>query len=167
MVLEIHGICQYCKNEVQLLLHNNSLLSTCPHCSKDAFHLKKYIGVVYIVNNPNQHGVKIGMTEKSIETRLKTLNNTGVAGKFDWVAIFPTDKPKKDEQKIHNSPTCKKSWISKEHFNLDPIDAVLCAYRTLNRKIEPIFNLQKDKETFYMKLEKARIEMKLKLQGNS
>ncbi|MCF6775190.1 GIY-YIG nuclease family protein [Thiotrichales bacterium 19X7-9] len=167
MILEIDGICQVCSNKFQILLHNDVKLNNCPHCFKDPVHIKRYGGVVYVVNNPNQHGVKIGMTEKSIEARLKTLNNTSVVGSFNWVAIFPTDKPKKDEKRIHNSTKCKKAWISKEHYDLEPIEATLCAYRALNRKIDPIFNSQEDKSIFDMKLDQARINMQLKLRGKS
>ena len=101
-----------------------------------SFEFKKFKGIVYVISNPNQRGVKIGLTTKDINTRLKQLSSTGVPGKFSLIALFPSDHPKKDEKKAHNK--LKKFSMDKEHFNISETEAVLGVYRALNRR-EPIF----------------------------
>ena len=109
-------------------------------------------------------GVKIGRTAKSVEERIKSLNSTGVAGEFEAVAIFPSDKPAFDEKRVHDK--LKKYNISKEHFDLTPMEAMLGAFRALNKR-RPIFYDRTLEEPFWLRLEQAKIEMKLKLTGNA
>jgi hypothetical protein len=100
---------------------------------------------------------------KSVEERCKSLSSTGVAGKFLPKAIFPSNNTKRHEKIVHQK--LAKFKLDKEHFSLDVTDAALKVYRALRTSIEPIFYDEKLKETFYLQLEKAKIEMKLKLQG--
>jgi hypothetical protein len=117
------------------------------------------------VSNPNQVGVKIGMTKKSIRQRLKSLNgNTAVAGKFEPVAIFPSDKPEADEKRVHKK--VERQTIAKEHYDLEPVEATLKAYRALNYR-RPIFFDRETEETFDLRVEEDRIKMKLKLKGKA
>lgn len=127
MLYEFTGVCQNCANEISITVHNDTQLSNCLGCGESPFSLKKYKGLVYIVKNEFIPGVKIGMTERTVEARLKSLNNTSVPGKFECLAIFPTDRPKKDEERIHSKLI--KHKLDKEHFNLTPIDALLKSYR--------------------------------------
>ena len=163
MIYEIKGICRHCASEVSVIIHNGNIIGECPDCKEDPFDVSKISGVVYIVSNKNQRGVKIGITTKSVEERIKQLNSTGVPGKFEPIAIFPSDNLKKHERKIHDKLT--RCRIEKEHFDIDPVDAVLKSYRTLNKSINPIFYDDDIQDTFKLKLEHARIEMELKLKG--
>ncbi len=163
MLFEIKGICQNCAETVNVLVHNGLPISQCPSCNEDPFEVEKIAGVVYIVKNKNQIGVKIGQTSKTVEERMKQLSSTGVAGKFEPIAIFPSTNPKKDEKRAHEKLIKKK--LEKEHFDLEPVEAVLKVYRTFNKRITPIFYDDDIKETFYLELEKAKIEMQLKLKG--
>lgn len=164
MLYEIAGVCQHCAAEYSATVHNDQLLNLCPECDESPFAITRYKGLVYIVKNPHQAGVKIGMTEKTIEARLKALNNTSVPGQFDCVAIFASQRPKKDEEKVHEKLLRHK--LDKEHFDLEPVDAILKAYRALNRK-RPIFYDPATEEMFDLKLEEARIKMQIQLKGRT
>lgn len=163
MIYEFKGVCRHCATEVSVLIHNARVVGNCPDCNNEPFELSTVEGVVYVVTNPNQNGVKIGITTKTVEERIKGLNSTGVAGSFRAVAIFPSNNPKKHEKKVHEK--LSRVRIEKEHFDLDPIDAVLKVYRILNKSISPIFYCNDDQDTFHKRLELDRIAMELKLKG--
>lgn len=162
MLYEFTGVCQHCAAEFSITVHNDAQLDSCADCGESPFLLKKYKGLVYIVKNENQAGVKIGMTERTVEARLKSLNNTSVPGKFECIAIFPSDRPKKDEQKIHKKLI--KHKLDKEHFGLSPVEAALKCFRTLARK-RPIFYKSEVEELFDLKLDEAKIQMQIRLKG--
>lgn len=164
MLLEIVGICQHCAEEVKVLLLNGQPLDDCVKCAQTPFGTRRIAGLIYVFSNPNQKGVKIGLTTKSMESRLKSLNSTGVPGDFEPIAIFPSDRPAADEKKVHEK--LRRYNIAKEHFDLEPVDAVLGAYRALNKR-RPIFFDSRLAETFRLKLEEARIQMQLRLRGES
>jgi phosphotransferase system IIB component len=163
MLFEIKGICQNCAEEVTVLVHNGQPISQCHACAEDPFEIEKMAGVVYVVKNKNQVGVKIGSTSKTVEERMKQLSSTGVPGKFEAVAIFPSTNPIKHEKRVHEKLIKKR--LDKEHFNFEPVEAVLKIYRTLNKRIKPIFYDDEQKEIFLLELEKSKIEMALKLKG--
>jgi hypothetical protein len=102
------------------------------------------------------------MTERTIEARLKQLNNTSVPGLFECIAIFASHRPKKDEQRVHEKLLRHK--LDKEHFDLEPVDAALKAYRALSRK-RPIFYDSSVEEMFDLRLEESRIQMQIRLKG--
>lgn len=163
MLFEVKGICKHCAEEVSVLVHNGSATSKCEACGESPFQIETIKGVVYVVKNPNQRGVKIGITSKTVEDRIKALNSTGVPGRFEPVAIFPSPTPRKHEKKVHEK--LAKHRIEKEHFDLESVDAALKVFRILNKNIKPIFYDDDTRDTFKLKLEKARIEMQLRLKG--
>lgn len=164
MLYEFGGVCQHCASEVSITVHNGKPLNHCRECGNEPFSLAQYKGLVYILNNPNQPGVKIGKTTGPVEKRAQQLSSsTGVPGKFEIVAIFPTNTPDKDEKKVHEK--LKKLRLDKEHFTLEPVEAVLKVYRTFSKRREPIFYDDQTRETFLLELERAKIDMKLKLKG--
>ena len=164
MLYTYKGICQNCATEISVTIHNGELLEDCPDCKDVPFSLKKFTGLVYVVSNPNQTGVKIGMTEKTVESRIKSLNTTGVAGNFKPIVIFPCERPKPDEKKIHEK--LSRFNIAKEHFELEPVEAALKCYRALNRR-KPIFYDKIVEEMFHLRLEQDKINMKIKLKGKN
>jgi hypothetical protein len=165
MLIEFSGICQNCRKNVKILTINESCLENCSDCGQPPFIIKKIKGIIYIAKNENQKGVKIGITEKSIDARIKQLESTGVPGKFIKIAIFPSDKPKIDEKKVHTA--LKKYNLSKEHFELEPIEAVLKTFRALKKKVEPIFFDKNNEAIFNLKNEEARIQTLLRFHGKT
>lgn len=164
MLIEISGICQHCAADVKILMLNGEAIDDCGACNKSPFAPKRINGLVYVVSNPNQTGVKVGLTTKTMEQRLKSLNSTGVPGDFTPIAIFPSERPRADERRVHDK--LRRYHIAKEHFDLEPIEAVLGAYRALNRR-RPIFFDPELEETFHLKLDEAKIRMRLRLRGES
>lgn len=162
MLIEHTGICQHCVKEFTIMANNGKPLEGCPQCGKVPFTANELAGIVYVVSNPHQAGVKIGMTEKSIEQRIRSLSSTGVPGNFQPIVIFPSKRPRADETRVHEK--LRRHRMEKEHFNLDPIEAALGAYRALNRR-KPVFFDKGVEETFYLRLEQARIQMRLALKG--
>jgi hypothetical protein len=163
MLIEISGVCQHCAAEVKVLMLNGEPLDRCAACGQVPLAARFVKGLIYIVSNPNQTGVKIGLTTKTMEQRLKSLSSTGVPGEFVPVAIFPSERPAQDEKKVHEK--LRRFHLSKEHFDLSPVEAVLGAYRALNKR-RPIFFDSAIEETFRLKLEEAKIQMKLRLRGS-
>ena len=94
---EVNGVCRHCAAEVSVIVNHGETFDRCPDCNDAPFAVRKFKGLVYIVSNTNHRGVKIGMTEKTVEQRIKSLNSTGVLGAFKPIAIFPSDRPKIDE----------------------------------------------------------------------
>ena len=162
MLYEIKGICNNCAEEYKIIISDSDTYGICPDCGQQPIKFKKFNGMVYVISNPNQRGVKVGLTSKDIDTRVKQLNTTGVVGKFSKIALFPSDRPKTDEKKAHNK--LKKFQIVKEHFELTPTEAVLYIFRALNRR-EPIFYDKEVEREFNDELEKARVKMQKNL-GN-
>lgn len=164
MIYKFSGVCHHCAEEVNIIIHNGDPLSECPSCGESPFTIKKIAGAVYILKHPKQEGVKIGLTRKTVEARAKRLSSsTSVPGQFDIIAIFPSDRPEKDEARVHDK--LKKFKIAREHFSLSPIEAILKTYRALHKRIEPIFYDESYEEIFRLKLEEAKIQMQLKLKG--
>ncbi|WP_168174495.1 GIY-YIG nuclease family protein [Thioclava sp. F1Mire-8] len=164
MFNEIRGICRHCSSEVSVLVNGGEVLDVCAGCGEKPFEIIPYAGLVYVVNNPHQSGVKIGMTTKSIYERLKGLNATGVPGAFEVVALFPSAKPKHEEKKIHQK--LKRWHLAKEHFELEPVEAALKCFRELNRR-KPVFFSDAYRTEFELKLEIAKKTMQLRLNGKS
>lgn len=163
MLYEFQGVCHHCAESITVIIHNGEIMADCPGCNQAPFSIRPIAGLVYVISNPNQKGVKVGYTKKTVEERIKQLNSTGVPGKFIAIAIFPSDKPLEAEKRVHKK--MMKYRIEKEHFDLEPINAVLNAYRALNKKVEPIFYDQSIKRKFFLELEAARIKMQLRLEG--
>ena len=160
MLYEIKGVCHYCAADYKIIISDSATHGICPECYEKPVKFKKFKGMVYIISNPNQTGVKVGLTTKDINTRLKQLSSTGVPGRFNLIVLFPSDKPKEDEKKAHNK--LKKYYLDKEHFDITQTEAVLSVYRALNRRA-PIFYDKQVELEFHAELENARKEMSKKL----
>lgn len=163
MITEIEGKCSNCGAPFSSVSMNGRFFSNCVSCDRPPVSIRPFAGLVYVVKNANQVGVKIGMTEKPIDQRIKALSSTGVPGRFDIVALFPSDRPKSDEKRIHDALSKKR--LAKEHFELEPMDAVLKCYNVLNKR-RPIFSDASLEREFYLRLELRRTEMQLRLMGS-
>jgi ssDNA-binding Zn-finger/Zn-ribbon topoisomerase 1 len=162
MIYEIKGRCEICAEEYKIIISDSNTFGICPDCGEQPIKFKKFKGMVYVISNPNQGGVKVGLTSKDIDSRVKQLNTTGVVGKFSKIAVFPSDRPEKDEKKAHDK--LKKYKWEKEHFDLSPTEAVLKIYRALNYR-EPIFYDKGIEREFMVGVEEARKKMQKQL-GN-
>lgn len=165
MLLNIRCKCQHCGNKTSILLIDGKPNDRCSSCGQASFDVGIVKGLVYIVSNPHQDGIKIGFTTKSLSQRLRSLSgSTGVPGKFEAIAMFPSKNPKIDEERVHKK--LRKFRISKEHFGLTAVDAVLGAYRALNRR-PPVFYKSSVQAEFEGKIAKARTEMGYCLSGRA
>jgi hypothetical protein len=160
MLYEIKGVCHYCAAEYKLIISEDQTHGICPECKNIPIKFKKFKGVVYIIKNPNQIGVKVGITKRNIDDRIKQLSGTGVPGKFKLVALFPSDRPEEDEKKAHEK--LKKHFLDKEHFDISAIDALMSVYRALNRR-HPIFYDSEIQKEFEIKCQENKEEMFKKL----
>lgn len=163
MLFKLNGVCQHCAESVSVLLHNGKVAGNCLSCDEEPISVEKIEGVVYVVKNDNQTGVKIGMTTKTVEDRVRQLSSTGVPGSFNVVAIFPSVNPKRHEKKVHEK--LAQYRLAKEHFDIEPVQAVLKVYRTLNKAIQPIFYDEHARKRFELELEEARLRMAKNLLG--
>ena len=161
MLIDVSGVCQKCKSDVSILVNDGAPQGECQECGEAPFAFKRLEGIIHVVSNPNQRGVKIGRTTKSVHDRIKQLNSTGVAGSFEPIAIFPSKNTKKDEKKAHEK--LKRFHLEKEHFDIHEVEAVLKTHRAL--RTTPIFFNDDIEERFKLKAEQAKIEMKLKIKG--
>jgi hypothetical protein len=160
MLYEIKGVCNFCAAEYKLVVAESEAHGICPECGNKPIRFKKFKGMIYVVKNPNQSGVKVGLTSKDIAVRIKQLSSTGVPGKFKVIAIFPSDHLEDDEAKAHEK--LKKYILDKEHFDINEIDAVLAVHRALNRRT-PIFQDKKIEYEFNAKLQESKDLMKARL----
>jgi len=126
--------------------------------------IKKFKGLIYIISNPHQTGVKVGLTTKDVYERMRQLSSTGVVGNFELIALFPSDRPKADEKKAHDK--LRKYNIAKEHFDTTPLVATQTVFKALNRKT-PIFYNSDVEQQFNDALAANSVIMKNRLAGNS
>jgi hypothetical protein len=164
MLYEMKGVCQHCASDYKILLVDSSLNSSCPECGESPIKIKKFKGLIYIISNPHQTGVKVGLTTKDVHERMRQLSSTGVAGIFELIALFPSDRPKVDEKKAHDK--LKKYHITKEHFDTTPLIATQSVFRALNRKT-PIFYNSDIEQQFNDAQAENRVIMNNRLAGNS
>ena len=164
MLYQVKGVCQHCAAEYVAVISEDQSHGTCSECNERPIKFKKFKGVIYIISNPYQEGVKIGLTTNNIETRLSQLSSTGVPGKFSVIALFPSDRPKEDEKKAHVK--LAKHKLDKEHFNVSALDAVMGVHRALNRRV-PIFFDEEIEGQFEQAKELARQQMRRNLAGRS
>jgi hypothetical protein len=94
----------------------------CPNCAGPIGRTKPIAGVLYVMKNAHQAGVKIGITSKTVAQRARALSGTGVIGRYEVCAVFACRNPKRDERKIHERLKGKR--IEKEHFLLEPAEAI-------------------------------------------
>jgi len=111
-------------------------------------------GYVYILTNPSfrRDWVKIGMTERPVNTRSKELDNTAVPLPFEIYATLKTKHRRKIEHLLHGSiddiAPRKRIRKTREFFNIAPETAL----RLLRRAAEA-FDEQGNIEEFFRKIE--------------
>lgn len=162
MYTQIYGICQHCAAKFSIFLFEKRVIGECKECKKEPINTRPIEGLIYVIHNEYQKGVKIGFTTKSLKERLKSLSSTGVPGEFKAIAAFHSYHTKADEKKVHKR--LQRSQLAKEHFDVEPVEAVLATYRALNYR-EPVFYNKLIEAQFFIRLEADKKLMQLKLSG--
>ena len=76
MIYEIKGLCPQCLEETFVLIHNDKIITRCPKCKASPFDFNRIEGVVYVVKNHNQTGVKIGLTRDATKTKRQAVRES-------------------------------------------------------------------------------------------
>lgn len=79
------------------------------------------MGIVYVITNPEMPGlVKIGMTDRTIEQRLRDLDSTGVPVPFECVAAWEFENAIEAESVLHRAFDDRRVRRSREFFRVEP-----------------------------------------------
>ena len=119
--------CSRCNNENPLYteIQTDSANSiVCNNCQFIIFNYRIINGYIYILSNISMPGIlKIGMTKRPIEERIKELGaHTGVPSVFVLEACFESDNPDKHERIIH-AKLKDQRLEGKEFFRININDA--------------------------------------------
>ena len=77
-------------------------------------------GHVYAVRAPGDPRVKIGMTTRSPESRLRELNNTSVCEDFELEFALPVAGPAAVERAVHEALAARRVRTDREFFRCGP-----------------------------------------------
>ena len=80
-------------------------------------------GHVYAVRAPGDPRVKIGMTTRSPESRLRELNNTSVCEDFELEFALPVASPATVERAVHEALAARRVRDDREFFRCGPRQA--------------------------------------------
>jgi hypothetical protein len=165
MISKFSGKCQHCAANYEILEMDGQFHGKCLECEGQPLKNKKFKGLIYILSNPHNEGVKIGFTTNSLDTRVKQLRSAGVNGVLKKIAFWPSDNPNKLEKKVHGK--LERFWIKesfgKEFYKLGPIEACVKVKNIVKKP--PIFIRSEDEEAYLLVLKRNRIEMELRLNG--
>lgn len=83
------------------------------------------MGTVYILTNDSMPGIiKIGITETSVDERIKTLDNTSLPLPFRFYFAIESNRYKEIEKLAHNTFSDYRIRENREFFRIDPERAV-------------------------------------------
>lgn len=131
-VYQVTTECASCNHKNILIMTDKKRSAKCENCEGDLINFRRFDGVVYVLSNPRVEGVKIGMTKGDVFQRAKQVSGTGVPGRFEVIAAYPSKNPRADEKRVHDK--LKRYRIAKEHFGLDEVTAVTKIKSTLKRE---------------------------------
>ena len=165
MILKFSGKCQHCAADYDIIQMDDQFHGKCLECKSPPLKTKAYKGLIYVLSNPQNEGVKIGLTNKTLDARLRTLRSAAVFGVLKKIAFWPSDNAKKHEKMVHDKLVRFriKDSFGKEFFKLDPIEACAKVSKVLRK--DPIFFRSEDEDAYLLVLEKRRIDMTLRLNG--
>jgi hypothetical protein len=106
--------------------------------------MKEPVGRVYVLTNPRMQGlVKIGFTLGTVEGRAKELDATGTPEPFEIAYQVEVRGPESLERRAHSLLTGYRVRNSREFFEVDVIEAILCvrnlAAERLDEECHPKF----------------------------
>jgi hypothetical protein len=83
------------------------------------------MGIVYILTNDSMPGIiKMGITDESIQDRMKSLDNTSIPTPFRFYFAIEDDRYKEIEKLVHNTFADYRIRQNREFFKVDPERAV-------------------------------------------
>ena len=83
------------------------------------------MGIVYVLTNDAMPGiVKIGITEESVENRIKSLDNTSLPLPFRFYFAIESKRYKEIEKLAHDTFSAFRVRENREFFKMDPERAV-------------------------------------------
>lgn len=92
------------------------------------------MGNVYVLTNPAMPGlVKIGRTDRCVETRMKELNVTGLPFPYECASAWEFKDAAAVERALHRAFEDKRCGMSREFFKMDP-DQVVVILETFGKK---------------------------------
>ena len=131
----VRSTCHECGKDVELILSDLKRRLNCPDCDAVVIKAQKAKGYIYVISNPRFDGVKIGMTEKSVEARVKSLRTAGVPMKPKIEGYFISHNVQQDEKKAHEK--LRRYHLEREHFSIDAVTALIRLANTFGR--EPMY----------------------------
>ena len=103
--------------------------------------MKEPVGRVYVLTNPRMHGlVKIGFTLGTVEGRAKELDATGTPEPFEIAYQVEVRGPERLERHAHMQLTCKRVRNSREFFEIDVAEAILCVRSLASERLDEEIN---------------------------
>lgn len=127
--------CRACSFNNQILIKTiEGSIAKCQKCDKTLFKATSINGYIYVLSNPIfKNLVKIGMTNRSVELRIKELNSsTALPENFRLELLFPTKHPQKDERKIHSALQEFRHSERREFFNI----SLYSAYEVIKKIVQ-------------------------------
>ena len=157
MEFKIQITCECTHNQFFLInTHKNDY--KCNKCGKILFKLHVIKGYIYILSNPAMPGLlKIGYTEKEVQQRIDELNSTGIPTPFEIEAIFESNNPFKDEQKIHNYFSNNRYSKNREFFSIEIEQALNKIIEILS--ITPLFTKNYNEKYYNIQLQDKKKEL--------
>lgn len=99
--------------------------------------MKEPVGRVYVLTNPRMLGlVKIGFTLGTVEGRAKELDATGTPEPFEIAYQIEVRGPETLERKVHQQLSNKRVRNSREFFEMEVVDAILCIRNLATEKFD-------------------------------
>lgn len=103
--------------------------------------MKEPVGRVYVLTNPRMHGlVKIGFTLGTVEGRAKELDATGTPEPFEIAYQVEVRGPERLERHAHTQLTDKRVRNSREFFEIDVAEAILCVRNLTSERLDEELN---------------------------
>lgn len=103
----VKGVCQHCKENYQTFIEANTSekVVVCTKCNGIVFSYSYTQGFVYFATNEHiENYVKIGRTDRDIESRMSELSSSsGVPGRWECIAWIATDSSSELEKVMHNA----------------------------------------------------------------
>jgi hypothetical protein len=99
--------------------------------------MKEPVGRVYVLTNPRMQGlVKIGFTLGTVEGRAKELDATGTPEPFEIAYQVEVRGPETLERHAHVQLTEKRVRNSREFFEVDVVEAILCIRSLASERLD-------------------------------
>lgn len=149
--------CNNCKAPISFILYETKKKLICPLCGYEEGKASPFEGFIYIMWNKSLPDyIKVGYAADP-ERRAKEHSVGSVPGKYEIVALFPSNRIRDDEKKALKKLKKYKDKSSKEIFKLCPALATTRVQNSLNKR-ELAFLSSKFKENYNEIIEKNRLK---------